>query len=404
MVTSKNALLYAYVLYLVGKRDFKVPIEPLREVIARWFFMAALTGRYSNSPESQIESDLARLRGLSTVEEFTSTLDRVVDDALTADYWQITLPNALATSAPRSPSLYAYYASLNLLDARVMLSSMRVHELFDPALKAKRSAVERHHLFPLGHLKKLGIESFKDVHQIANFALVEWPRTPPSLHKIPRSIGRRTRRTSRAAHLNACGSGTRFQTTYGEFLVARRRMLAHVIKAGFERLRDGKHDDDAQMVAIADLVAAGESDSVEFKSAARYNQHTQARDARIELAIVKTVAAFANATGGTLVIGVNDDGKPVGLENDLALMNKPDVDRYQLWLTDLLQNAIGKPAAASIDVMFPRLTATRSAACACAPRSSRSSSANLADRRLRISTPASATPAASSRPRSCSTT
>lgn len=38
-------------------------------------------------------------------------------------------------------------------------------------------------------------------------------------------------------------------------------------------------------------------------------------------------AAFANAKGGTLIIGVNDDGKPVGLEKDLALMSKPDVDR-----------------------------------------------------------------------------
>ncbi|CAN5529343.1 D-aminoacyl-tRNA deacylase [soil metagenome] len=46
------------------------------------------------------------------------------------------------------------------------------------------------------------------------------------------------------------------------------------------------------------------------------------------MAIVKTIAAFANAKGGTLIIGVNDDGKPVGLDKDLALMSKPDVDRY----------------------------------------------------------------------------
>lgn len=360
MVTSKNALLYAYVFYLVGKRDFKVPIEPLREVIARWFFMAALTGRYSSSPESQIESDLARLRGLSSVEEFIASLDRVVDDALTADYWQITLPNALATSAPRSPSLYAYYAALNLLDARVMLSSMRVHELFDPALKAKRSAVERHHLFPRGHLKKLGIESLKDVNQIANYALVEWPKNTaisaqdPAAYWPAYSKDLSPGALERMRFWHALPDGWH-EMTYGEFLVARRRMLAQVIKAGFERLREGTHDDDAQIVAIADVVTAGESDTVEFKATARYNQHTQARDARIELAIVKTVAAFANAKGGTLVIGVNDDGKPVGLENDLALMNKPDVDRYQLWLTDLLQNTIGKPAAASIDVAFPQL-------------------------------------------------
>jgi len=86
----------------------------------------------------------------------------------------------------------------------------------------------------------------------------------------------------------------------GRSLAARRRILAQVIRAGFERLRDGT-DDDEQLVPIADLVAAGESDIVEFKSAARYNQHTQSQDAKIALAIIKTVAAFANAKGGTLV-------------------------------------------------------------------------------------------------------
>lgn len=34
-------------------------------------------------------------------------------------------------------------------------------------------------------------------------------------------------------------------------------------------------------------------------------------------------------------------------------MKKPDVDRYQLWLTDLLDNTIGKPAASAVDVSFP---------------------------------------------------
>lgn len=40
-------------------------------------------------------------------------------------------------------------------------------------------------------------------------------------------------------------------------------------------------------------------------------------------------------------------------------MNKPDVDRYQLWLTDLLETTIGNPPASSIDVMFPPLITSR---------------------------------------------
>jgi hypothetical protein len=242
MITAENAVLYAYVLYLIGKRDFNVPIEDLREVMARWFFMAALTGRYSSSPESQIESDLARLRGLETIDEFRATLDQVVADTLTADFWEIALPNALATSAARSPSLYAYYAALNLLDARVLLSSMRVRELLDPALRARRAAVERHHLFPRAHLKRLGIESLKDVNQIANFALVEWPKNTAIADQDPAVYWPEYSQLMLPTEVEEM----RFwhalpldwqAMPYDEFLAARRKLLARVVEAGFEQLR-----------------------------------------------------------------------------------------------------------------------------------------------------------------------
>ena len=102
----------------------------------------------------------------------------------------------------------------------------------------------------------------------------------------------------------------------------------------------------------AELIDAGESATVEFKSTSRWNVHTQAKDDRIELVIAKTVAGFLNADGGRLIIGVDDEGEPVGLERDLSLMKAPDHDRYELWLTDHLQNALGKPALAFITVSF----------------------------------------------------
>lgn len=243
MITGENALLYAYVIFLIGKRDFQVPHETLRDVIARWFFMAALTGRYSSSPESQVESDLARLRGLTTAEEFTTALDQIVSDTLTADFWEITLPNALATSAARSPSLYAYYAALNLLDARVLLSTMRVHQLFDPALKAKKTALERHHLFPKAFLQSQGIESLKDVNQIANFALLEWPKNIAIAAEDPatywpaysQSLGQAELEQMHFWHALPRDWHT---MAYEDFLSARRRLLADVVKAGFQCLRD----------------------------------------------------------------------------------------------------------------------------------------------------------------------
>ena len=58
-----------------------------------------------------------------------------------------------------------------------------------------------------------------------------------------------------------------------------------------------------------------------------------------------------------LVIGVDDDGRPVGVANDLALMKAPDHDRYQLWLIDHLEKTLGKPAVAFVAISFERYQA-----------------------------------------------
>jgi hypothetical protein len=64
----------------------------LQKAIGRWFFFTSLTGRYTSSPETVMDSDLARFRGIKTGEEFLRRLDTVIDENLTGDYWAITLP------------------------------------------------------------------------------------------------------------------------------------------------------------------------------------------------------------------------------------------------------------------------------------------------------------------------
>ena len=174
MISSNNALLYSYAMFLIGMRDYGLDPFDLRNLIARWFFMVSLTGRYTGSPESRMEQDLAELRAIRDAKGFVELLDRTIADTFTDDYWSISLPNDLATSSARTPSLFAYYASLNLLGANVLFSKMKASELLDPALVGTKAAIERHHLFPRGYLRGLDITSVRDTNQIANFALVEW--------------------------------------------------------------------------------------------------------------------------------------------------------------------------------------------------------------------------------------
>ncbi|WP_420120718.1 helix-turn-helix domain-containing protein [Nakamurella sp.] len=108
--------------------------------------------------------------------------------------------------------------------------------------------------------------------------------------------------------------------------------------------------------SVDELIRRGESDRLEFKSSARWNLHTKARDEKIELVIAKAVSGFLNADGGTLLIGVNDAGEPVGLANDFAVVKSPDPDRYELWLRDLLATTLGQPAAVQVVIDFTPVT------------------------------------------------
>ena len=108
----------------------------------------------------------------------------------------------------------------------------------------------------------------------------------------------------------------------------------------------GRFQRAVDLVPLSELIRRGESDRLEFKSTARWNLHTAQRDDRIELVIAKTVCGFLNTDGGTLLIGVNDDGVPVGLVNDFAVVKAPDPDRFELWLRDFLGSTLGQNSAA----------------------------------------------------------
>ncbi len=108
--------------------------------------------------------------------------------------------------------------------------------------------------------------------------------------------------------------------------------------------------------AVQDLIRRGESDRLEFKSTARWNVHTSARDVRMEMAIAKAVAGFLNTDGGTLLIGVDDDGVVLGLANDFSTVRGGDADRYELWLRDFLTTTLGQNAAATPIIDFTPVT------------------------------------------------
>ena len=99
-----------------------------------------------------------------------------------------------------------------------------------------------------------------------------------------------------------------------------------------------------------ELLVNDETRTVEYKQTARWNVKDQKKDKTMEQVIVKAVAGFLNGRGGTLLIGVTDDGRPVGLSDDYGLVTPPNADGYVAWLDTLLENALGHTGAHRVEI------------------------------------------------------
>ena len=357
MITSENAVIFTYILWLIGRSRFGLDHSTLRGVIGRWFFMAHTTGRYTTSPESAIEADLTRIAALEsrTPEAFCEELDRIVRSNFTGDYWEISLPNRLDTSASRSPALYAYYAALNLLDAELLFSNLKIRDLMSPDTVAPRS-MERHHLFPKAFLAARGVTGSRQVNAIGNMAFLDWPENnkigaeDPLTYWSAMTHELGPDRLRQQVYWHALPVGWD-QLDYSTFLDRRRSLMAQVIRDGFNRLWNNKTP--LASATVEELIQSGESQTLEFKSTARWSVKAGQLDRKLEHVIVKTACALLNAEGGILIIGVDDAGNVLGLDDDWNTLGpRGNRDGYELWLRQLLDTNLSLQTAGLLRIRF----------------------------------------------------
>ena len=103
---------------------------------------------------------------------------------------------------------------------------------------------------------------------------------------------------------------------------------------------------------LAALIRRGEDDGLEFKSSFRYDYRLQKLNKALEAVIVKTLAGFMNAQGGSLLIGVADDGSIVGLESDFQTLQRKDSDGYTQALMSTVADRLGTPACRLLRILF----------------------------------------------------
>jgi hypothetical protein len=161
LISSQNAINFAYILYLHGRAE-GVPPADLERLVRRWYVMSILRGRYTGAPETAFDFDIRQveMRGLTT---YTET---VIAAELPDSFWTGMLPQLMDTASSKSPYFLAYQAAqVKLGDKGFLSRDITVRDLL-----LNRSDV--HHVYPRHYLKQLGLARGR-YNQIGNFVLAQ---------------------------------------------------------------------------------------------------------------------------------------------------------------------------------------------------------------------------------------
>lgn len=142
---------------------------------------------------------------------------------------------------------------------------------------------------------------------------------------------------------------------YKQFLEVRRDTLANELNHFLNNISITPTELKAE-VDLSEIIKSGEHSFVEFKSSLRWNVREERVDKKMEEIILKAISAFNNGEGGKLLIGVNDDGEILGLDDDYNTLKEGSRDNFELHLRNLVNTSFGKEfAATQLTIKFPEI-------------------------------------------------
>ena len=240
-VASANAVVYCYVMYLLGKYEYGLKALELNKIITKWIYMSTVTYYYTNSPETTVEGLFADLRDIHSPQEYIKYMDDFIASRFTDDYFNVTLPKDLATSSSTSPVWLGYIAAINVLGTPMLFSTATAKQFLVPGASGTKNAIDRHHIFPKHHLETIGIKDDRDRNQIANYTYIDYPTNIDISDKPPAEyVGEYRKKLGEEGYRRTCAENAlpeNFENMeYPVFLAERRKLMAEIIRKGYERL------------------------------------------------------------------------------------------------------------------------------------------------------------------------
>lgn len=324
----------AYLAFRGGKFDDD---KEMRRFI-HWLYAANVWARYTSQTDQRLDHDI------SLMGQFDSPWSELID-AIIEQRGRIEVkPSDLDGRAILHPLYRMTYIVAKASGAVDWFNGL---PLDSP--HGESYSIHSHHIFPSSVLYANGYNSENHLHnklvnEIANRAFLtgssnmSLSNTPPAEYlpeiedQYPGALAKQFVPTNPEL----------WQIDrYEDFLVERRRLIAEAISAHMDLEASLHQGPDGSEKPVAELVVMGESATLEYKASMRWDYREQKPNKELQRVIAKTAAGFMNSEGGTLLIGVTDDGVVVGIQPDLDTLKDPTLDGFERALRQTIADGVG---------------------------------------------------------------
>ncbi|MEO1537909.1 MAG: DUF262 domain-containing protein [Pseudomonadota bacterium] len=315
----------------------------------KWFYYSQLRQRYVSQTPQKLDKDLA------TVKNSDQPFDELL--GLIEQERSLTITEGEFVGRDiRHPlfSLMRWYFKRK--GAVCLTSGVSIRQNM-----GKKYALEKDHIFPYAALKANGYDinnrfKYALAQEITNRAVLASVENRGKSDQAAKEYLQTATEKFPSALAKQCIPNDPSLWSMGafeNFLTVRRKLLSDELNHFLTGITE-MHTEQGK-VSISDMIAEGEHDGLEFKSSMRWDTKQNCLNKDLEKIILKTIAAFNNGygEGGTLIIGVDDDGNILGLENDISTLKGDDADAYELHLRNVVNSEFGiEYAASNVKIRF----------------------------------------------------
>ena len=321
--------------YIYRKND-KLSETEIKKLI-KWFYYSQVRYRYISQLPQKLTKDLNILK--TSMENGQNPFDnllQVIREERSLEISDYEFEGA-TTSSPLFNLMKFYFKSKSALS----FDGVKISELNH----GKKYSLENDHIFPYSLLAEKGYRlktpKYRLAQEITNRAIVTQKENRTKSNKNAFTYlteVKKTHPTALKLQLIPEDESLWEIENYEEFLKERRKLLARKLNKFLENITQTEEHE--IKLSVLDLINSEESENLEFKSTLAWNQRAKRKDEIPKNSVIKTIVAFNNKDGGTLLIGIDDDHNIIGLEDDYSLANLKDKDKFELHLKNILRSRI----------------------------------------------------------------